>query len=168
MLSDVTRWKAQFRPNHRVESPPCLTRFIDCGASFLQGVFPGKFHTRELFIPAMKRCGSFGVLYKSVIAFPISMRLLLKLHFDFDSFVDGLNHTIALFFHQRCPCFTGRRGPSLANGLLPGLIKIDRFNSDRLPFDLARDSDVCPVRVAPERGRNPRISLVIQPIDFPG
>jgi len=66
---------------------------IDCGASFLQGVFPGKIHSREVFVPVMKGDGSFGVLYKCVIALPIPVGLLMKLHFDLYAFVDGLNHS---------------------------------------------------------------------------
>jgi hypothetical protein len=36
------------------------------------------------------------MLYKSVIALPVPVRLLMHLHFDLDAFVDGLNHNALL------------------------------------------------------------------------
>jgi hypothetical protein len=69
-----------------------LTGLIYGGASFLQGVFPSKIHSRELFVPVMKRFGSFGVLYQCVIALPIPVRLLMHFHFDLYALVDGLDH----------------------------------------------------------------------------
>ena len=44
----------------------------------------------------MNRFSSLGVLDKCVIALPILMRLLAKLHFDLNAFVDGLNHSTLL------------------------------------------------------------------------
>jgi hypothetical protein len=78
-----------------VTQPPTsanLRASIYCAVSFLQGVFPGQFHSRELFVAVMKGFGSFGVLDKRVVAFPLLVRLLMHLHFDFYAFVDGLNH----------------------------------------------------------------------------
>jgi hypothetical protein len=42
----------------------------------------------------MNGFGSIGMSYKRIIALPIVVRLLMKLHLDFDAFVDGLNHAL--------------------------------------------------------------------------
>jgi hypothetical protein len=53
----------------------------------------------------MKRSGSFGVLDEGVIALPSPVRLLMKLHFDLDAFVDGLNRSRLLRFAPgESPC----------------------------------------------------------------
>jgi len=59
----------------------------------MQGVFLSKIHTREFFIPVMDRCGALGVLYQGVVALPIPVRFLMKLHFDLYPLVDRLNHS---------------------------------------------------------------------------
>ena len=74
-------------------------------ASFLQSGFPGKIHCRELFIPVMNRYGSFRVLYECVIALPIPVRELMKLHFDLYAFVDRLNHRYAPSSNRKTDTF---------------------------------------------------------------
>ena len=68
--------------------------------SILQGGVSGKVETRELFVAVMNGFGSIRVLYQRVIALPMLVRLLMKLHFDFDTFVDGLNHRIFSLPHR--------------------------------------------------------------------
>jgi len=67
---------------------------VYCVASFLQGIFLGKIHRRELSIPVMDRLGSSWVLDQRIIALPIAACQLMKLHFDFYAFVDSLNHAL--------------------------------------------------------------------------
>src|SRR5580692_6052657 len=63
---------------------------------FLQGIVPREVHRRKLFVAVMKRFRSFGVPDKSVIALPVTLRSLVQFHFDFDAFVDSLNHDVWL------------------------------------------------------------------------
>jgi hypothetical protein len=62
----------------------------------MQGVFPGKLHSREVVIAAMKRFDSFWVLYECVIAPPATVLQLMELHFNLNAFVTALNQTITL------------------------------------------------------------------------
>jgi hypothetical protein len=76
----------------------CLSRFVNRCAGFLQSVFPGKLHTRKLLVTVMKLLGVFWMFNQRVITSPIPVRQLMKFHFDFDAFVDGLNHNAAISF----------------------------------------------------------------------
>ena len=59
-------------------------------------MFLGKIHGRKLLIPVVNRDGSCGVFYKRVIALPLTVSLLMELHFDLYAFMDGLNHRYSL------------------------------------------------------------------------
>ena len=74
---------------HRVRFFLHIDPSIYCGARGMQSVFPGKIHSRVLFIAVMKRYGSLGMLYQRVIAFPTPVRLLMQLHFNLYALVDG-------------------------------------------------------------------------------
>ena len=60
---------------------------------FPQSVFSGHVHGRELFASMMKGFSPFRVFYKRVFTLPLFVRLLMHFHFDFDTFVYGLNHS---------------------------------------------------------------------------
>jgi hypothetical protein len=51
--------------------------------SILQGGVSGKVQSRELFVAVMIGFGLIRVLYQRVIALPIVVRVLMKLHFNF-------------------------------------------------------------------------------------
>ena len=55
-------------------------------------MFPGETHCRELLRYVLNRDGSLGMLDQRVIALPIPVRLLMKLHLDLYAFVYRLNH----------------------------------------------------------------------------
>jgi|SRR5271155_3919495 hypothetical protein len=69
---------------------------VNCVAGFLQGIFLGQVHCRKLSISVMDGLGSPWMPYQGVIAFPKAVRQLMKLHFDFNAFVYGLNHSPTL------------------------------------------------------------------------
>jgi hypothetical protein len=69
---------------------------VDRFTSLLQSMFLGKIHRRKLLAPVVDCLDSTRVLNQRVVAFPIAFRQLMKLHFNFDTFVDSLNHGLTL------------------------------------------------------------------------
>ena len=67
---------------------------VDCGAGLLQGMLPGKVECGELRGYVLNPHGSLRAPDQCVIAPPLPARLLMHLHFDLDTFVDGLNHGV--------------------------------------------------------------------------
>ena len=71
---------------------------IDRVARFLQREFFGQVHAGKFLVAVMERFGSFWMFDQREIALPITVRQLMHLHFDFDAFVNGLNHAPTLRF----------------------------------------------------------------------
>ena len=61
-------------------------------ARFFQSIFFGKFHRWELFVAMRKLLSASRVFDQREITLPIPVGELMKVHFNFNAFVDRLNH----------------------------------------------------------------------------
>lgn len=62
----------------------------------VEGVVRGLVHGWECCFALVKSSCSGGVLYQGVIALPVVVGLLVEFQFDFDTFIDGLDHGCVL------------------------------------------------------------------------
>jgi hypothetical protein len=93
---------------HNLSYGPPFAVSVDCLASFLQRIFLGQVHRGEFPVSAMECFGSFRVTDQRVIALPEALLQLMNLQFDFDAFVEFLNHVVSASMLLRA-----RRGNSV-------------------------------------------------------
>ena len=105
-------------------------------ASFLQRIVAGAVHSREFRVAVMERLDAAGMLDQRVVALPHAMWQLMQLHFDFDAFVDGLNHGASLLGEEH------ERGLHLVGGVMvAGTVRGFDSGDERAPcFVIAREA----------------------------